>query len=176
MGYFRRTAFTLVEMLIVVVILAIMAGIALPYFEDTSFEARVVTAQNVLRTMGTALDVYRIRYTKPNYPSSVMGSWFAGGVVPINALATDGSTTGSVEVVNIAGATNPSGKTLGTGVAHFWYNRANGILRARVPAMADATATNALYDRVNSVSQTFVNVLSGGVEIQDIRSGVVVAD
>ncbi len=157
-------------MLIVVVILAIMAGVALPYFSDTSFEARVVTAQNVLRTMGTALDVYRIRYSKPNFPPTVMGSWFAGGVVPINSLATDGSTAGSVEVVNVAGATNPSGKTLGGGAAHFWYNRSNGILRARVPAMANATATNSLYDRINSVSQTFVNVLSGGAQIQDLRA------
>lgn len=173
-----RAAFTLVEMLIVVVILAIMAGIALPYFSDTSFEARVVTAQNVLRTMATALDVYRVRYSRPNYPPTVMGSWFSGGVVPLNAFAADGSTAGSVEVVNIAGATNPSGKTLGTGVAHYWYNRSNGVLRARVPSMGTTGATNSLYDRVNSVSQTFVNVLDGGAQIDDIRlsGGAMVAE
>lgn len=155
--------------MIVVVILAIMAGVALPYFSDTSFEARVVTAQNVLRTMSTALDVYRIRYTKPNFPPTVMSSWFVGGVLPVNSFATDGSTAGSIEVVNIAGAVNPSGRTLGNGIAHYWYNRSNGVLRVRVPSMGTVAATNALYDRVNSVSQTFVNVLDGGAAVQDIR-------
>src|SRR5215470_18177793 len=104
----RHAAFTLVELMIVVVCLATLAGLVIPYFADTSLDARVAATQNILRTTSTAIDLYRVRYTRPNYPSTVMGRWFQSGLVPANPMASDGSASGTVEVVNVANATNPS--------------------------------------------------------------------
>ncbi|MFO0972037.1 MAG: prepilin-type N-terminal cleavage/methylation domain-containing protein [Phycisphaerae bacterium] len=159
----RRTAFTLVEMMIVVVILAILAGVAIPYIDDESDEARVASAQNILRTVDTAVDVYRLRYTMPNYPPTVMPTWFAGRALPLNPFA-DFAT--SVEVVNVANAVDPVAKTLDKETAPYWYNRANGVFRARVPDQGSAGLTQRLYERVNAVGRLFTRT---GGELDPIK-------
>lgn len=152
----RRPAFTLVELLIVVVCLATLAGVVLPYFADTSLDARVIATQNILRTTATAIDLYRIRFTRPNYPPTVMPTWFVNRKVPANPMAANGAAEGTVEVVNIANATNPANRTITSGVAPWWYNAANGIIRARVLPQDTADMTSTLYAAVNSIGQTTI--------------------
>jgi len=167
----ERRGFTLVEMMIVIVILATLAGLVIPYFADTSLEARIIATQNILRTTGTAIDLYRVRYTRPNYPPTVMGSWFMTKVVPPNPMAMDGTTTGTVEVVNIANATNPSNRTIGTGISHYWYNAANGVIRARVQPQETSALTTSLYNTVNSTGGMTVIVTPSGGPIKDVGDG-----
>ena len=58
------SGFTLIELLIVVAIIAILAAIAVPNFLEAQTRAKVARVASDLRTMGTALEMYRIDYNK----------------------------------------------------------------------------------------------------------------
>lgn len=59
-------AFTLIELLIVVAIIAILAAVAVPNFLEAQVRAKVARAKTDMRTLGTALETYRI--DNPGYP------------------------------------------------------------------------------------------------------------
>jgi general secretion pathway protein G len=61
-----RTAFTLVELLLVLTILAILAGIVLPRMSGSTEKAKVSAALTQISTLGTALGVYEVDVG--NYP------------------------------------------------------------------------------------------------------------
>ena len=56
----RRSAFTLIEMMIVIVVIAILLGVLLPQFRGTQDEASIQRARSELRTLATALESYYI--------------------------------------------------------------------------------------------------------------------
>ncbi len=60
-------AFTLVELLIVVAIIAILAAIAVPNFLEAQVRARISQAHAGLRTTAVALEAWRVDYN--SYPS-----------------------------------------------------------------------------------------------------------
>jgi prepilin-type N-terminal cleavage/methylation domain-containing protein len=55
-----RRAFTLIELLIVVAIIAILAAIAVPNFLEAQTRAKVSRCMNDLRTMATGLEAYAV--------------------------------------------------------------------------------------------------------------------
>jgi prepilin-type N-terminal cleavage/methylation domain-containing protein len=59
-------AFTLIELLIVVAIIAILAAIAVPNFLEAQTRAKFARAKSDMRTIATALEGYRIDTNK--YP------------------------------------------------------------------------------------------------------------
>lgn len=61
-----RSGFTLIELLIVIAIILILIAIALPNFLSAQIRAKVTNAIGDLRTIETALESYRIQYSK--YP------------------------------------------------------------------------------------------------------------
>ena len=66
-GRQRRSAFTLVEMLLVLVILATLAAIVYPKVANRSEQARVTAAQTQISNFKTALDAFEVdtgRYPK----------------------------------------------------------------------------------------------------------------
>jgi prepilin-type N-terminal cleavage/methylation domain-containing protein len=65
----RKQAFTLIELLIVVAIIAILAAIAVPNFLEAQTRAKVSRVKADMRTIVTALESYRVDSTK--YPSAV---------------------------------------------------------------------------------------------------------
>lgn len=57
----RRTrAFTLIELLLVLVILGVLAAIVVPKFAGRTEQARVTAAQTQIATFGTALDAFEV--------------------------------------------------------------------------------------------------------------------
>jgi len=94
---FRR-AFTLIELLIVVAIIAILAAIAVPNFLEAQTRARVSRVKNDMRTIATGLEAYAVDHNQ--YPhlagyAIVHNQWNRGGILlawslttPVRYLAT----------------------------------------------------------------------------------------
>lgn len=64
-------AFTLIELLLVLVILGILAAIVVPKFAGRTEQARLTAAQSQISTFGTALDSFEIDTGK--YPTGKSG-------------------------------------------------------------------------------------------------------
>lgn len=63
----RKSGFTLVEILIVVVILGILAAIVIPQFTNASQDARKNSAYTLLQTVRSQLELYQVQHNG-NYP------------------------------------------------------------------------------------------------------------
>jgi prepilin-type N-terminal cleavage/methylation domain-containing protein len=59
-SHFRRDAFTLIELLIVVAIIAILAAIAVPNFLEAQMRAKTSRVVGEFRTCSTAIETYRL--------------------------------------------------------------------------------------------------------------------
>jgi len=64
-----RRAFTLIELLIVVAIIAILAAIAVPNFLEAQTRAKVAAAQSNMRTISTGLESYHVDQNR--YPAEL---------------------------------------------------------------------------------------------------------
>jgi len=73
----RHSAFTLIELLIVVAIIAILAAIAVPNFLEAQMRAKISRCHSDMRAIATALESYRVDNT--NYQPSTYhpGTGFA---------------------------------------------------------------------------------------------------
>jgi type II secretion system protein G len=60
--YPRRSAFTLVEVLIVVVIMAILAATIIPQFTDSTNDAKISTSKFNLHTMRSQIELYKAHH------------------------------------------------------------------------------------------------------------------
>ena len=69
-----RRAFTLIEILIVVVILGILAAIVIPQFTDASTEAQEASLRSQLQTVRSQLELYRVKNADV-YPDLVANQW-----------------------------------------------------------------------------------------------------
>ena len=75
-----QRAFTLIELLIVVAIIAILAAIAVPNFLEAQARAKVARASSDMASIATALESYRVDNNA--YPT-MLQKGFAGGVPPL---------------------------------------------------------------------------------------------
>ena len=67
----RRSAFTLIEVLIVVVIMAILAATIIPQFTDSTKDAKTSTAKMNIATLRAQIQLYRTQHTGLN-PSATL--------------------------------------------------------------------------------------------------------
>src|SRR5512133_275971 len=58
----KRTAFTLVEILIVVIILGILAAIVIPQFTNASNDARNNSVASTLQTIRSQIELFKIQH------------------------------------------------------------------------------------------------------------------
>lgn len=66
-----QSGFTLIEILVVITILAILAGLLVPRVMDRPDQARVVAAKNDIRAIQSAINLYRL--DSGVYPSTEQG-------------------------------------------------------------------------------------------------------
>jgi general secretion pathway protein G len=69
----KNKAFTLVEILIVVIILGILAAIVIPQFTQASNDARISALQSDLQTCRSQLELYKVQHLE-NYPQAIDGN------------------------------------------------------------------------------------------------------
>ena len=62
-----KRGFTLIEIMIVIAVIAILAGIALPYFKGMQDEGNTAKAAGELRTVATAVESYYLHHSR-TYP------------------------------------------------------------------------------------------------------------
>jgi prepilin-type N-terminal cleavage/methylation domain-containing protein len=82
-----RRAFTLIELLIVVAIIAILAAIAVPNFLEAQVRSKVARVKNDMRTLATAVESYRT--DNPAYPE------YAVIQFPANTTEDPAASTGN---------------------------------------------------------------------------------
>ncbi|MGB5877029.1 MAG: type II secretion system major pseudopilin GspG [Psychrobacter nivimaris] len=66
-----QEGFTLIEIMVVIVILAILAGLVVPKVVGQSDKARVKTTETALATVSNALDMYKVDNSR--YPTTAQG-------------------------------------------------------------------------------------------------------
>jgi len=85
----RRSAFTLVEVLIVVVIMAVLAATIIPQFSDSSKDAKVSSVKFNLQTLRSQIEMY-----KAQHDGKTPGDDLAELLVTTNAAGTTDSSDG----------------------------------------------------------------------------------
>lgn len=124
--------FTLIELLIVVAIIAILAALAIPNYEEAQIRAKVATVKSNMRTMATTLEMYQIDHNQypvgftqflnevpngalgwPSYPST---EDLIYGEVLLNS-----PTTNNAQKLDVFNRTGPSTRGTPTG-ALVYYN------------------------------------------------------
>ncbi len=103
-------AFTLVEILIVVVILGILAAVAVPQFARASLDARKTATVDALTKIRRALDVYFVRHSN-QYPNIVAGDGTWGELVDF----TQNTYLREVPINQYVGMPNGKQIAIGTG-------------------------------------------------------------
>jgi general secretion pathway protein G len=111
-------AFTLVEILIVVIVLGILAAIVLPQFSDASAVARASMLADDLRVVRTQVEVFKAQHSgvSPGYPNCDRNQ------TPTEQAFVDYMTGAS----DSAGNLNPPGRSYGPYLREMPPNPVNG--------------------------------------------------
>ncbi len=130
----RRHAFTLVEVLIVVVILAILAGTVIPQFTASSEDAKDSAALYNLHTLRAQIELYKVQH-------GGIAPTLTTGALPQLTLATD-----STGATGQPGTTYPFGPYLASGIPP---NPLTGVatitVLATIPPSAESGTDGWLY-------------------------------
>ena len=140
-----RRAFTLIEILVVVVILGILASIVIPKFANASDEAKRSSLVSTLQSLRSQVELYMLQHgdrppilTGADWTSLVDQSVYQGKTVgPYLTFAPNNPLNGYSDILAV-NTDQVGGDPVGTPQVGFVYNSANGKL----------WATNRAADRV----------------------------
>ncbi|GJM19182.1 MAG: hypothetical protein DHS20C14_13950 [Phycisphaeraceae bacterium] len=146
--------FSLVEIMVVVIVIGIIAAAVIPRYGTSVREARAAAIVQQLKVIdGVA--------ATNGTPETLEVTWFRGNSFPPHPENDLGIN--AIESVSAAGTEHPTNKVLVAGVAGaFWYNSAEGIVRARVADQGSSSATLEHYNAVNASSETALGNYGGG--------------
>ncbi len=116
-------AFTLIELLIVVAIIAILAAIAVPNFLEAQTRAKVSRAKADLRTLATAIEMYTVDHHVPPIDGTKAGDLQANEFPPTTLTSPVAYLT-SVPADPFQGGSTPVAHPPGSDEALFppsWY-------------------------------------------------------
>ena len=102
----RKSGFTLVEILIVVIILGILAAIIIPQFTDASNDARQSSLDSNLQTLRSQFELYKVQHLDV-YPWEDPANLGNLDAADANIRARLTSKTDSDGTINAAGAFGP---------------------------------------------------------------------
>ena len=142
-----QAGFTLIEIMVVVVILAILAAAVVPRIMDRPDEARITKARQDIRVLESALELYRL--DNFNYPSTQQGlealvrqpsgdpparNWKKGGY--IKALPSDPwgneyqylspGVRGEVDIYSLGADGRPGGSDAAADIGNWASSNTNG--------------------------------------------------
>lgn len=138
----KRYAFTLVELLIVVIILGILAAVVIPQFSDASTDARVSSLVTNLATIRGQLEFYKMQHNG-NYPTSI-ATFAAQMTAGTNAAGAAGTDFGPyLQRIPNNPFTNTS-TVVSTGAGAWLYIQATGTFTANDGGSEGGTAHNLL--------------------------------
>lgn len=139
----KRMAFTLVEVLIVVIVLGILAAIVVPQFSDASADSKLSALKTNLQIIRGQLQLYKIQHnetypTLADFSDQMTKNTKSDGSV---GLLTDGYTLGPyLQTVPNNPYTNTNTISNGaTGSSAWYYDEDTGTFRA------NDDATHATY-------------------------------
>lgn len=130
----KRTAFTLVEVLIVVIVLGILAAIVVPQFSNASTDAKLSALQSNLQIVRGQLQLYKLQHndawpTAANFSDQMTKNSKVDGSV---GLPADGFALGPyLQQIPANPYTNTN--TVGSGAvgtSAWYYDAATGTFRA----------------------------------------------
>ena len=75
----RTTAFTLIEMLVVIAIIAILMGLAFPAFQSVQNSAKRTQAKNDITQLVTAVNAFYTEYGRYPLPATATNPYVCGG-------------------------------------------------------------------------------------------------
>lgn len=163
--FYKPKGFTLIELLVVITIIGLLASVVLASFSNARMSARDAKRQTELRSIATALELYRVNYG--SYPIGAAGSdrpcWRSNSLTdftchPLGRLVQ----AGYISAVPIDPGRNSYlsfGTLFGCGAAQFyayWSNGNSYLLGAvqeasgltgctQVGSFSGPTATNYTY-------------------------------
>lgn len=165
----HRGAFTLVELVAVIVVLAVLAGVAIPKYHDMGARARVSSAKYARSTLESAVQHWRL-------DAAVNGAAAWPATLDIVLQSTQGDqflnpyrlTAQPVYLPdpdNSPAKWHPIFKTVEERMQSaykgcIWYNNTNGAVRFCVPEQSTTQATISLYNEVNSCAVTSIGQTS----------------
>jgi len=128
----KRSAFTLVELLIVVIILGILAAVVVPQFSDASGDAQLSSLTTNLQTIRGQLELYKLQHGGL-YPAMATFSDQMTGTTDV-----DGATTGSdfgpylqaIPNNPFSNANDVTGTVSTDGTKGWYYDQATGVFKA----------------------------------------------
>ncbi len=153
----KRSAFTIIEILIVSAILLVLAGIVYPLVAELPRNAQTVTMTGVVRLIRQKIlyhaAVADVPLSREGYPSTIDPAWFGNGLLPQNVW-----TKRPLKIQTVHGSKDrmvPNHKTFklprsnGVGQHTAWYNAATGAFVALVPKIGSEADMRGMFNLVN---------------------------